>query len=239
MHPSRASRSHRHHLRAVQVVFSLVLALQALASAEPAFQELIFNPRWYRTFDTSSSIIPADGGLLYAWDFKDPDKAVDSFFVGIDTLWGLPQDQNGDTASDWDLQVCPDEICMNGLKAGIHGANSPYPFDSSHFQAEHHVQFFPAVDTAANFTWAAPARSLFGAMMFCPVEIHGGVGHGVRVRGLETEMGFNGPSAGAARGRIPAEALGLRHFRGHGPLSQGRLGRRPQGRAIPVATLQT
>jgi hypothetical protein len=135
------------------------------APAAPAFQELLFNPQWYRTFQATSSITPAEGTLLYSWDFADPEKRPDSFFVGIDTLWGLPQDQGGDTASDWDLQVCPDEICMNGLKAGIHGANSPYPFDGTKSRAEHHFQFFPAIDK--NFDFTAPARSLFGAMMFC------------------------------------------------------------------------
>ena len=142
-----------------------MVSLAAGAFAKPAFTQLLNNPRWYRTYDSSSSIIPAEGKLLFAWDFVDPDKQVDSFFVGIDTLWGLPQDMNGDTASDWDLQVCPDEICMNGLKAGIHGANSPYPFGADKSKAEHHVQFFPAI--SPKFDFIAPARSLFGAMMFC------------------------------------------------------------------------
>lgn len=135
------------------------------ASAKPAFQTLLFNPKWYRTFDSASSVIPAEGTLLYAWTYADPEKRADSFFVGIDTLWGLPQDQGGDTASDWDLQVCPDEICMNGLKAGIHGANGAYPFGDTVFSTEHHFQYFPAIDPAFNFT--APARSIFGALMYC------------------------------------------------------------------------
>src|SRR4051812_10210974 len=59
----------------------------ASLSARPAFQELLFNTHWYRTFDSASSIIPAEGGLLYAWDYSDPEKHADSFFVGIDTLW--------------------------------------------------------------------------------------------------------------------------------------------------------
>jgi hypothetical protein len=144
---------------------AMLLGFAGSASAKPAFQELLFNPHWYRTYDSASSIIPSEGTLLYAWDFTDAEKKPDSFFVGIDTLWGMPQDLNGDTASDWDLQVCPDEICMNGLKAGIHGANSPYPFGPEKSHAEHHVQFFPAVN--AKFDFTAPARSLFGAMMFC------------------------------------------------------------------------
>jgi hypothetical protein len=147
-------------------VCAALLAGAGVTAAKPAFQELLFNPHWYRTFEATSSITPAEGTLLYAWDFTDPENRPDSFFVGIDTLWGLPQDQDGDTASDWDLQVCPDEICMNGLKAGIHGANSPYPFDgTAKTRAEHHFQYFPAIDK--DFAFTAPARSLFGAMMFC------------------------------------------------------------------------
>jgi hypothetical protein len=133
--------------------------------AKPSFTQLLNNFRWYRSFDSTSTIIPAEGKLLFAWDFVDQDKQVDSFFVGIDTLWGLPQNVDGDTASDWDLQICPDEICLNGLKAGIHGANSPYPFGPTKFQAEHHMQFFPAISVAYDFI--APPKSLFGAIMFC------------------------------------------------------------------------
>ncbi len=144
----------------------VLLALAALpAIGKPAFQSLLFNPKWYRTFDTASSIIPSEGTLLYAWSYADAEQRPDSFFVGIDTLWGLPQDQAGDTASDWDLQVCPDEICMNGLKAGIRGANGAYPFGDTVYSTEHHFQFFPAINKAFEFT--APAQSLFGAMMYC------------------------------------------------------------------------
>lgn len=137
----------------------------ASVSANPSFVELLNNPHWYRTYDSASSIIPAEGKLLFAWDFTDPDHKVDSFYVGIDTLWGLPQDVTGDTAADWDLQVCPDEICMNGLKDGIHGANSPYPFGGEKTRAEHHFQFFPAI--SRTFDFMAPPRSLFGALMYC------------------------------------------------------------------------
>jgi hypothetical protein len=142
-----------------------LLCAAAPSPAKPAFTELLHNPAWYRTYDTNSSIIPSEGTLLYAWHFEDAAKAADSFFVGIDTLWGIPQDVGGDTAADWDLQVCPDEICMNGLKAGIHGADSPYPFGDTNFKAEHHFQFFPAVDPGFNFT--SPPGAVFGAMMFC------------------------------------------------------------------------
>jgi hypothetical protein len=145
-------------------VLPLLFSIGA-ASAKPGFQELLYNPKWYRTFDTSSSIVPAQGTLLFAWRFEDAAKAKDSFYVGIDTLWGLPQDVTGDTAMDWDLQVCPDEICMNGLKADVHGANAPYPFDDTNFQAEHHFQFFPAVD--AGFNFVSPSRSIYGALMYC------------------------------------------------------------------------
>jgi hypothetical protein len=147
------------------IAFLTVSAVAASVAAKPAFDSLLYNPHWYRSYDSSDRIIPAEGSLIHAWRFSDAERRPDSFFVGIDTLWGLPQDMDGDTASDWDLQVCPDEICMNGLKAGIHGAVGAYPFEDGHFETEHHFQFFPAIDKAFNFT--APAHSLFGAMMFC------------------------------------------------------------------------
>src|SRR3954471_17948301 len=99
----------------------LLLGLADQVLAKPAFTELLFNPHWYRTYDSTSDIIPDQGELLFAWNYADAAKHPDSFFVGIDTLWSLPQDLNSDTAEDWDLQVCPDGFCMNGLKAGIHG----------------------------------------------------------------------------------------------------------------------
>ncbi len=133
--------------------------------AKPGFTELLYNPNWYRTFDSSSRIIPSEGALLFAWKFEDAEMRPDSFFVGIDTLWSLPQDVNSDTSEDWDLQVCPDEICMDGLKKGIHGANSPYPFGNGNFKTEHHFQFFPAIDNDFNFT--STPGSAFGAMMYC------------------------------------------------------------------------
>ncbi|MDB5051622.1 MAG: hypothetical protein JWO30_4693 [Fibrobacteres bacterium] len=147
------------------LLLSVLLSANNLASAKPGFTELLFNPNWYRTFDSTSSIVAAEGGLLFAWHFADPEMKPDSFFVGIDTLWSLPQDVDSDTSEDWDLQVCPDEICMDGLKRGIHGANSPYPFADGNFETEHHFQLFPAIDK--NFYYTSPPRSVFGAMMFC------------------------------------------------------------------------
>jgi hypothetical protein len=87
--------------------------------------------------------------------------------VGIDTLWMLPQDIGGDTSRDWDLQVCPDWACKNGLKAGVHGSNAVYPFGiapDTGFETEHHFQFIMAVNDS--FRGIAPAGSIFGGMMF-------------------------------------------------------------------------
>lgn len=136
---------------------------------EAHLDQLLFKSRWYRTYDSTSSIIPSEGTLLFSWSFRDFTRHPDSFYVGIDTLWSLPQDVGGDTANDWDLQVCPDQICMNGLKAGVHGANAPFHFGGTDdhadtaFNAEHHFQFFPAI---LNDRFTAPAGSIFGAMMF-------------------------------------------------------------------------
>jgi hypothetical protein len=134
------------------------------AAAKPGFGELLFNSKWYRTYDSTSDILPAGGELLFAWSYLDPESKPDSFFVGIDTLWGLPQDVGGDTAGDWDLQVCPDQQCMDGLKKGVHGANAPYPWDTV-FQSEHHFQFFPAV-SATTYRFISPENALFGGLMF-------------------------------------------------------------------------
>ncbi|MDB5104485.1 MAG: hypothetical protein JWP91_2174 [Fibrobacteres bacterium] len=147
------------------MALALILGQAVQTSAKPAFRELLYNPRWYRTFDSASSIIPAEGTLLFAWSFADAAEKPDSFFVGIDTLWGLPQDVRGNPDWDWDLQVCPDEICMNGLKAGIHGANAPYPFGDTGFSSEHHFQFFPAAD--GNYDFISPAKAIYGGLMFC------------------------------------------------------------------------
>ncbi len=146
-------------------LFGLMLILSSSVAAKPGFTDLLFNPVWYRSFDSTSKIIPAEGKLLFAWNFSDPEKQADSFFVGIDTLWALPQNLDSDTSRDWDLQVCPDEICMNGLKDNIHGANAPYPFGDGVFKTEHHFQFFPAL--SKSYTFIAPQNSLFGALMFC------------------------------------------------------------------------
>ena len=128
--------------------------------------QLLHNPKWYRTLDSTGNIDVDGGTLLFAWTFLDPNRHPDSFYVGIDTLWSLPQNVNGDTSNDWDLQVCPDWICMNGLRANVHGANAAYPFGSAldtGFATEHHFQFYPAI---VNDRFTAPAGSLFGALMF-------------------------------------------------------------------------
>jgi hypothetical protein len=137
--------------------------------------ELLFNPAWYRTYDSAHSITPSEGTLLFAWSVLDTARHPDSFYVGIDTLWMLPQDVNGDTANDWNLQVCIEFVCMNGLKEGVHGANSPYPFGvapDTGFTGEHHFQFIGAqrvVDAgtpAARAYNTAPEGSIFGGLMF-------------------------------------------------------------------------
>lgn len=133
--------------------------------AIPRFSDLQYNPHWYRTFDSTSDIIPDKGELLFNWKFEDPAKQPDSFYVGIDTLWAMPQDLNADTNQDWDLQVCPDGFCMQGLKAGVHGAEAPNAFGGTAFETEHHFEFFPAV-SAVNFLFTAPHGSVFGALMF-------------------------------------------------------------------------
>ena len=146
--------------------------LDAPLASTAHLEKLLYNPKWYRTFDTSitTSIVPDDGSLLFAWSFGDLARRPDSFYVGIDTLWTLPQNVNGDTANDWDLQVCPDGFCMNGLKVNVHGANAPIvfgdtgEFGDTSFQTEHHFQFFPA--TSASYHFTAPDNSIFGAMMF-------------------------------------------------------------------------
>ena len=136
------------------------------STAKPSFTELQYNKKWYRTFDSTSDIIPDKGQLLFNWVYEDPQKQNDSFYVGIDTLWGLPQDLNSDTLQDWDLQVCPNGFCMNGLKAGVHGANAPDNFGNNRFSTEHHFQFFPAV-SPKTYRFTGPEGSLFGALMFC------------------------------------------------------------------------
>ena len=144
--------------------------------ANPHLEALLYNTKWYRTFDSTSDISLTS--LVYAWAYGDSDrKHIDSFFVGIDTLWFLPQDvpkaagAPADTGNDWDLQVCPDGNCQNGLKAGVHGYNAAIHFGDIQedgdtlFQTEHHFQFFPAVDTTAYY-FTAPANSIFGAYMY-------------------------------------------------------------------------
>jgi len=143
----------------------------SMTTGNPHLETLRFNPKWYRSFDSTSDIDPDAGNLLFAWTYGDPARHPDSFYVGIDTLWPIPQDVNGDTANDWDLQVCPDGFCMNGLKVGMFGANAPIHFgdtgqygDTS-YQTEHHFQFWPA---AAPVTYKpiAPDSTIFGAMIF-------------------------------------------------------------------------
>lgn len=131
--------------------------------------ELLYNPKWYRTLDSTNSIAIGEGTLLFAWTYRDSLGYPDSFYVGIDTLWALPQNVGGDTSAsgDWDLQVCPDEECAGGLKAGVHGANSNFPFgeNGTTHEAEHHFQFYPAVHPV-NFLYTSPDSAIFGGLMY-------------------------------------------------------------------------
>jgi hypothetical protein len=153
------------------------LPRQTAAQGKARLEALQYNPKWYRTFDSTSDITPSSGSLLFAWSYGDLERHPDSFYVGIDTLWSLPQDVGSDTSNDWDLQVCPDGFCMNGLKVGVHGANAPIhfgdtgEFGDTSFQTEHHFQFFPAISSKYQFT--APDSSIFGALMFVRSRTNG------------------------------------------------------------------
>ncbi len=147
------------------------LALPWSALAQADFEQLQYNPRWYRTYDSTSSIVPNDGSLLFNWAYGDSARHPDSFYVGIDTLWILPRNIGGDSTNNWDLQVCPDGFCMNGVNTGVFGADAPLQFgdtgqygDTS-YQTEHHFQFFPAV-SPTTFQFTAPDSSVVGGMMY-------------------------------------------------------------------------
>jgi hypothetical protein len=135
---------------------------------------LIANPKWYRTFDSTNSISVLEGSLLFAWTFHDSLQYPDSFYIGFDTLWMLPQNVKGDTSStgSWDLQICPDYICQGGLASGIHGFYSPAHFGGTgefanlDFATEHHFQFYPAIDSASGYRYTAPESTIVGAYMF-------------------------------------------------------------------------
>jgi len=141
---------------------------------EARFETLLHNPKWYRTFDSTQSISSDEGTLNFAWTFSDPLRYPDSFHIGIDTLWMLPQNVKGDTSSsgDWDLQICPDGFCQGGLASGVRGYDSPAhfggqgEFGNPEFVTEHHVQFYPAIDVAAGFSYTAPPGTIVGALLY-------------------------------------------------------------------------
>ncbi len=163
--------------------FALQAGLSACVSAgeeeapEPGaarLDELLYNPKWYRTLDSSHSIAIEEGTLLFAWTFRDSLRRPDSFYVGIDTLWAMPREVEGDTSptGSWDLQVCPDGFCIGGFQGDVHGGNAPGHFGGKgehanrEFATEHHFQFFPAIDPGAGFRFTAPESTIVGAMMF-------------------------------------------------------------------------
>lgn len=139
--------------------------LSGFCLAKPQFTELQYNKHWYRTYDSTSDILPDKGELLFNWVYMDSAHQPDSFYVGIDTLWSLPQNMNADTNEDWDLQVCPDGFCITGLSEGIHGGNAIDPFGPGRFQTEHHFEFFPAI-SPTDFHFTGPPGAIFGALMF-------------------------------------------------------------------------
>jgi len=171
----------------------LILPIQA----EVNFSLLLHYPTNYRVFTESSHVI-ADGELselLYAWKVQVPVGNNEIVWVGIDTLWELPQDQAGDTGiGDWDLQVCPDGFCISGLKRGEvcdceksgsagcpegfcleggvkqsgFGGQSPTSLSKAG-EAEHHFQYFQGMDPET-FRAVAPPFSLFGGFLFVRSE---------------------------------------------------------------------
>jgi len=131
-------------------------------------ETLLHNPKWYRVYDSADVLTPDDGSLIFSWTYRDAMRHPDSFHLAIDTLWGLPQNVNGDTANDWDLDMCPSGFCIGGLREGISGVNIATPFaasgvDVDTFFTEHHFQFTPALGAGA--LPVAPAGSVFGGMM--------------------------------------------------------------------------
>jgi hypothetical protein len=140
------------------------------------FEQLLYNPKWYRTFDSSHTISIPEGTLTFSWTYEDSLEHSDSFYVAIDSLWLLPQNVNGDTSrsGDWDVQFCPNgEFCLGGLVDGVQGANAPYPFpvplalsqvSGKPFGTEHHFNFFPASHPTLGYG-LSPDSAIVGAMM--------------------------------------------------------------------------
>jgi hypothetical protein len=133
------------------------------------FGALLENPKWYRAFDSTSNIA-TETTLVFSWAYADSLRRTDSFYVGIDTLWMLPQNVDSDTSisGDWDLQLCPDGAnCLGGIASGVQGGNAPYPFGkgADTFATEHHVQFFPALKPNLAYG-VSPDSAIFGGLMF-------------------------------------------------------------------------
>jgi len=141
---------------------------------EAHLDQLLHNPKWYRTLDSASSLLPDGGDYIFSWTFTDALRHPDSFYVGIDTLWLLPQNLNGDTANDWDLMVCPGGQCAGGVHSGFFGVDYGEHFgndplkDDTDYALEHHFQFYPALDPVS-FKGIGPSDSaarIFGGMLF-------------------------------------------------------------------------
>lgn len=139
---------------------------------EAHLSQLLHNPRWYRTLDSADILDPSAGSFIFSWVYLDLARHPDSFFLGVDTLWTLPQDVKGDTASDWDLGICPAGFCIGGIKSGLFGVNVATPFaepgssvDIDTFVTEHHFQFTPGLQAGSALP-SAPDSALFGALMY-------------------------------------------------------------------------
>ena len=128
------------------------------------------NTKWYRTLDSSDVLSPAEGSFIFSWVYRDTNRHPDSFYLGVDTLWSLPQNVNGDTANDWDLGICPAGFCVGGIRSGLFGLNVAAPFaatgiDADTFVTEHHFQFTPAVHPVSGKP-VCPDSALFGGLMY-------------------------------------------------------------------------
>ncbi len=152
-----------------------VLQLSGEIHAKGVFTHIDHEWKWYRSFDESSQLWEDAGDFLYVLNFEDPDKAADSFYVGIDTLWLLPSDVNGDEYADWDLQHCLDAAwCLQGINAGVFGDNAPKHFgvplppdNLPVYSTHHHINYYPAfVQDGNTFVPIAPSQTILGALMY-------------------------------------------------------------------------
>ena len=172
--------------RPLAALATLTLALLCACQSDPTgpkdpgtgaahLDHLLYNTKWYRTLDSTDILAPDDGSLIFSWVYQDTNRHPDSFFLGVDTLWSLPQNVGGDTANDWDLGICPAGFCAGGIREGLFGLNVSGRFaesgaDADPFVVEHHFQFTPALHPVTGNpprTWpVSPDSALFGALMY-------------------------------------------------------------------------